>query len=106
MSGILSQLRNVRGMLVLLALETAIMVPFAMVEPLAWLLLLGLILPTWILAFAEAHRLAKRLAMVLGSGWTYETPKVQDGDRSPRYASLRHTEGYGMHLAPIWNKPD
>ena len=59
MSGILSQLRNVRGMLVLLALETAIMVPFAMVEPLAWLLLLGLILPTWILAFAEAHRIAK-----------------------------------------------
>ena len=54
----------------------------------------------------DVHELAKRLAMVLGSGWTYETPKVQDGDRSPRYASLRHTEGYGMHLAPIWNKPD
>lgn len=59
MSGMFSQLRKTRSMVVLLAMETAVMVPFALVQPLAWLMIVGLVIPTWVLAFTEARRIAK-----------------------------------------------
>ncbi|MGH9391384.1 MAG: hypothetical protein ACRD1Z_17395, partial [Vicinamibacteria bacterium] len=52
------------------------------------------------------HALAREIAASLGAGWSYKTPKMQEGDRLPHWAGLVHAEGYALHVSTEYHRPE